>query len=221
MEKYIKCRYCAELFNYNNVHTCKSIENYDEGIIYCYSCGKYDCEYSTSQIAKKEKARCKKCVSNNNFKKYAKYDYLSIGTYHSEGQLYNINDLNYILTYNILNFNISGTNNILLKGVNVNHIRQDTFFCNKDLVNYLWYNKDGTEKSEDNFEQPNTPLKLCVFMISNNLLSEEDAEKLINISELLIKYGANKKEAYNYYISRYGKPLKSKKKFHNLFNLLL
>ena len=52
--------------------------------------------------------------------------------------------------------------------------------------------------------QPTTPLKLCVFRLSDYMLEESNKKQLVDIASLLVQYGADKKEALEYFKLRYG-----------------
>ena len=200
LNKYIKCRYCGKIFNIIEKHEACNSNNYDEanGIINCYSCEQKNKKYTNSQLQKMEKARCKDCVANNIFRRFAKFEHL-----YKPIDNYNILDINKQLHEYVSLIDIEKVEHLLKNNANPNYIRQKTF-CNNDEWVYL-YNKNGREIAEDNIYQPITPLKLCVFRISDCLLTEIDRNNIIKIAEILIKYGANdKKECVQYYISRYG-----------------
>lgn len=71
---------------------------------------------------------------------------------------------------------------------------------------------DPNYRSEDHEEtrphsdlQPNTPLKMVVFRISDSLLMEEDLRHFSVIAELLLEYGADPEPALQMAEKRYGK----------------
>lgn len=49
---------------------------------------------------------------------------------------------------------------------------------------------------------------MCIFMFSDIILEEKDRLLIIEIAKLLIKFGANKYKAKEFYIRRYGNPSK-------------
>jgi hypothetical protein len=57
----------------------------------------------------------------------------------------------------------------------------------------------------DTTHQPNTPLRMVVFRISDNLLEERDLIKFSEIASLLLQYGADPKPALHLAELRYGK----------------
>jgi hypothetical protein len=91
---------------------------------------------------------------------------------------------------------------LLETGADPNYVRQDTFYDGSKWCK--WYNHDGSEKPDTDPNQPTTPLRLCVFKYSDCLLSEVDRLTLIQIAERLIMYGANKHDARELFVSRYG-----------------
>lgn len=200
--KYIRCRYCSELYNYNDAHTC--VDNYKEDkLIYCYSCGGKDKEYSNTQLVKNEKARCKTCVLNNERSRYAPYSYLYEGKHDDELDSMHINKK---LIYYITNLDLQKVNEILIDdNVNPNYMRQANFFDTKENRWACWYNKDGSEKPETDPTQPNTPIKLCVFMLSNCLFSKAEKQIIVEIAKSLISAGVIvDNSVIDYFIGRYG-----------------
>lgn len=198
LNKYIKCRYCGETYNIIEKHeTCNS-NNYNEinGIINCYSCGQKDKKYTNSQLQKMEKARCNDCLTNNIFGKFAKFEHLY------KSSIIDKLDINKQLYEYVSLINIEKVEYLLKNNANPNYIRQETFYNNGEWV-YL-YNKDGNEVPDNDINQPITPLRLCIFRISDCLLTENDRNNIVKIAKLLIKYGANKNGCLEYYVSRYG-----------------
>lgn len=53
------------------------------------------------------------------------------------------------------------------------------------------------------YVHPTTPLELVVFRISDVFVTEQDMENFLDITRLLLKYGANPNSAADYAISRY------------------
>jgi hypothetical protein len=177
LNKYIKCRYCGETYNIIEKHETCSSNNYDEtnGIINCYSCGQKDKKYTNSQLQKIEKARCKDCVTNNISRKFANFEHL-----YKNGIIDKLDDLdiNKQLYEYVSLINIKKVEYLLKNNANPNYIRQETFYNNYEWV-YL-YNKDGGEIPENNIDQPISPLKLCIFRISDCLLTENDRNNIKN-----------------------------------------
>ena len=59
-ERYIKCKSCSKVYNFNEQHVEFHVNNYhDDKILYCYSCGDHYKEYSKSQLAKNIKQDAK------------------------------------------------------------------------------------------------------------------------------------------------------------------
>ena len=211
-EKYIRCPYCSNLFNYNENHPMTCTSNYQDGkILWCFGCGESNKEYSSSQTQKEDKARCTECVSGNKIHKYEPYDYLYYSNYNNNIQNININKQ---LEHSVGCLELDITNELLMAGANPNYKRQLTFRP------YLLYNADGTECPEEDDEQPTTSLKLCVFRFSDCCLEEKDKIVIIEIAKLLIRFGANKEEAIAYYKMRYGIPDKTNDLFHTLYMAL-
>lgn len=204
-EKYICCKYCSKIYNCNDNHVknCINIDNYSErdGILYCYSCGGRDKQYSKIQLTKKDKARCIDCVTNQNTCRFAHYSHLYQPTHNRE-----IRSINEQLHNHINNLNFSKIKELLEQGANPNSHIQALFFDKNEHNWVYWYNEDGTEKLWSDDHQPTTPLKLCVFRFSDCMLSSDDYNTIIKITRLLIEYGANNIDAINYYISRYEIP---------------
>lgn len=157
-------------------HLDNCFPNYKNELIHCYSC-------EESQLNKEHLARCKSCVSNNIKEKYKKYD--------------KINNINIEFEYHIENFKKIKE----LLYVNPNYHRQKS-----DRNGYLLYNEDGTEVPEDDDGQPYNPLRLYVFSISNCNNKCSDYKNIFKTAKLLIKFGANSKDALDYYLSRYDDP---------------
>lgn len=106
--------------------------------------------------------------------------------------------------------------------VNPNHMRQDCFFDAKERKYMLWYNKDGTEKPETDPTQPNTPLKLCVFILSNCLFSKDEKLIIVEIAKKLISVDATVDDnVINYFTSRYGKFPYHDDIFNTFYELLI
>ena len=61
---------------------------------------------------------------------------------------------------------------------------------------------DGVESS--NINQPTTPLKLVMFRISDCLLDDSDLSQYLEITKILLSFGADPKPAMQIAESRYG-----------------
>ena len=215
-EKYIKCPYCSNVFNYDENHPPTCTSNYcNEQILWCFGCGESNKKYSNSQLKKEDKARCYECVLGNKIDKYQLYDYLC---YNYSDKIQNIN-INRQLKHYIGALNLDATYELLLAGANPNYKRQQVFQPNSFYC-YLLYNADGTECTEEDDEQPTTPLKLAVFRFSDCCLEEKDKFVIIEIAKLLIRFGANKEEARKYYEMRYGIPNKYEGLWFTLYMVL-
>ncbi len=209
-EKYIKCKYCSGIYNYNNNHVfnCNKQE-------YCYSCGEKNKNYSNSQLTKENKARCTDCVLNKNIHKFAPYLHL-----YEKSCRVDLMHINAQLIYYVWNLNLQQINKLLQQNANPNYNRQDIFFDNNEYKYLYWYNEDGTEKMEDDDDQPTNPLKLCVFMLSNCLFTTKEKHIIIKIAELLIEYGANTEDAIAFFERRYGIVVKNDDNFNTFYKLL-
>lgn len=218
IEKYIRCRYCSELYNYNNDHKC--IDNYKEDkIIYCYRCGEKNKEYSNTQLLKKEKARCKTCILYGEKTRYAPYSYLYEGKHDDVLDLMHINKK---LIYYITNLDLQKVNELLKDdNINPNYMRQDNFFDTKEHRWACWYNKDGSEKPETNPLNPITPLKLCVFILSNGLFSKAEKLIIVEIAKSLINAGAIVDDSIDYFIDRYKEKPYHDDVFDSFYELLV
>jgi hypothetical protein len=192
-DKYIICKYCGKLYLYedNHINNCK-----DNNILLCYSCGQPNKQFSLSQLKKENLARCMDCIDVNITHKYEKYKHLYEITEFSE----NLN-LNKQLEYYVNNLNFIKVKECLQKGANPNYCRQ-AYCIQANMQKVLLYNKDGSEieEDDDNLPRPKTPLRLCIFFLSNVYLKEMD---IYCIFKLLIKFGANKLDAFTYYKKRY------------------
>jgi hypothetical protein len=71
--------------------------------------------------------------------------------------------------------------------------------------------------------QPNTPLRMVVFRISDNLLEDMELELFAEIATLLIQYGADPKPAIQLAELRYGKydPTARQDPFRNVLRILV
>jgi hypothetical protein len=210
---YIKCKFCNNLFDCDNINNhmnnCNPNWCEDYGLIYCYSCGKpYDKNsqlFTISQLNKQNYARCKQCIQENKLDKYARYNYnyKKLTSYTCE--IMDKLSLNKQLEYYIEVCDEVKVFDLLKKGANPNYCRQMTIDNLNDRC-VLLYDIDGLEKEEPDTEilQPKTPLRLCIFFLCNLLNTESDFQKLYNISKMLIEFGANRNDAFTYYRSLYG-----------------
>jgi hypothetical protein len=226
---YIKCKFCNELCNYNNMDehmdNCNPNWNEEIGLISCYSCGelysKNNKLFSSSQLNKQFLARCKDCVKSNKNNKYAKYVYNYKKLILYDDEIINILSLNKQLEYYIKQYDYMKVIELLKKGANPNYVRQMTI-NNLNEYNILLYNENGLEKEEIDIEfpQPKTPLRLCIFFLCNLCNTETDYQKLYEISKSLVNFGANKEDALYYYKLLYNDNYKNNlyKKIYNLIN---
>ena len=216
LEQYIKCPYCSKTIKNNENHFNICTPNYiNEKLLWCFSCGKTNKIYTSSQLAKEDKARCSDCVKNNIINKFEPYDYLYELSRSDKNQ-----NINKQLENAVAQLNLTKVCELLLLNVNLNYVRQDTFFCSIKQKRLLSYNADGSEKPDFDENQPTTPLKLCVFRFSDCLNSESDRSTIIKISEELIKFGASAIEGKEYYESRYGIPASTDGLWYTFYKLL-
>lgn len=199
------------------------MNNYNEQedkIIYCYSCGEKDKIYSSTQISKKEKARCKDCVLNEIKTRHAHYMYLCEGDHIGMLDLMHTNKK---LIYYIENMDLQKVNELLQKdNINPNYMRQDYFFDIKKGIWLRWYNEDDNEKPDTDPIQPNTPLKLCIFTQSNILFSITEKHIIIEIAKSLISVGAIVDDhVINYFTDRYGEKPYNHIIFETFYELLI
>ena len=70
--------------------------------------------------------------------------------------------------------------------------------------------------------QPNTPLSLLIFLISNNLLNDEDLAQYYKITKILLENNADPEPAMFLAIQRYGIYKKPKKPsiFNDIYHLV-
>jgi len=201
---FIKCKYCSRPVPSDGDHmeNCE-YTNYDEvnGILYCYSCGnsKNDCQFSNSQLKKDARARCTNCVNNSIFGRYEPYVHLYQPTYHD----ISLDSKDSQLMYYIGQTDYEKVKSLLEDEANPNYIRQKLEYINGEYVNL--YNEDGSEVPENDPAQPDKPLKLCIFRLSDCLLTDEESGNIIKIAKLLISKGANIAGAKYLYELRYGK----------------
>lgn len=209
---YMKCKYCGKLYVDHDIndHMNNCYPNWNDitGLMSCFSCGKLYSENSSlftkSQLNKQQLARCQLCIKNKITNKYAKYihDY--------KNMLANMDNtsLNKQLEYYIIHyteiFDIEHIRKLLNNGANPNYIRQASS-NNLNEFNVLLYDRNGFEKEDvDNYLQPITPLRLCVFFLSNCHNNEINYQQLYEIANLLVEFGSNKQDSYNYYKLLYG-----------------
>ena len=67
------------------------------------------------------------------------------------------------------------------------------------------YNIELPGGVSDGIIQPSTPLKLVMFRISDCLLDDSDLKQFLEITKILLSYGADPKPAMEIAESRYGK----------------
>ncbi len=217
---YLMCPYCGVLFSFAQAHETKleqsHIKNctgtYDPavGITNCYSCGKTDGSYTNSQIAKEHKARCKECIGSDNKNRFGQWDYLATGgPWEPEPNPHK--PPNHKLTHWVSEGKVDQVHKQLELGADPNYIRQDyvaNHWPEYDIYirSLHLFDANGNEIPEEDTEQPTTPLKLCIFSLSNCMNSEQDDMNYCKIAQLLIDYGAEKTHALEYYLYRYGNP---------------
>jgi hypothetical protein len=75
----------------------------------------------------------------------------------------------------------------------------------------------------DRTHQPNTPLRMVVFRISDNLLEDTELKLFADIASLLLQYGADPKPAIHLAELRYGKydPTAQPDPFRNVLRILV
>lgn len=196
---YTKCKYCEIIYNIDDDHEDSCITNYSENqLLFCYSCGKTDKEYTSSQRAKLYKARCTDCVFLSKFQRYIPYNY-------------NIQEE---LLHSISNICVDKVLDLLNQNADPNYFSQKKLYNNNKF--YPLYDKDGSIVFDDSVDQPITPLRLCIFRISDCTLTNVDHEHIILIVKMLIKYGAKTNDAYLYFINRYS----DRYVYENVFSLL-
>ena len=103
-------------------------------------------------------------------------------------------------------------------------IGADPNYCRQSMIKQgiLLYDKDGLEISEPkNNKQPINPLRLCIFYLCKCTNSDIDNKNLYKIASLLVKFGANKTDALDYFISLYGNRNEyDDENYNNMYNLL-
>jgi len=217
-ESYIKCKYCSGLIKYEDNHLCEQ-NNYNEtdGLQYCYSCGKKDTKYSKTQLQKEEYARCLDCVKNAKFDRYEPYVHLYKSAWPESSENKNKQLINCVS-----GIDYDAVSSLLKQGADPNYNVQEFKYIKGEYI-YL-YNEDGTEMPQ--YDQPRTPLELCVFRMSDCLLTDEKRGTIVKIATLLIESGASRtQDALSLYESRYGpvEPVEDEEDIHyrNLARLLL
>jgi len=160
-EKYIKCKYCSGTYKYEDHHVERCKANYDEvrGILCCYSCGEENKNYSQSQLAKKDKARCTECVINHTIQKFAPYLHLYSWAPRGTTEVLPMMSINAQLIHYVSNLNFKKVRTLLAQHANPNYIRQEVFRDDKDGHIY-WYKANGTEYSDNDQHQPTTNLPI-------------------------------------------------------------
>jgi hypothetical protein len=104
----------------------------------------------------------------------------------------------------VSNADIDQVGTLLEKGVDPNGRCQLRTYDNiSDRYVEVW-NADGTPYLDTDEHQPNSPLKMVVFRISDCMLEEDDLLGFKSIAKLLIAAGADRKVAMDYAKARYG-----------------
>ncbi len=198
---YIKCKYCGITNELNSFHMKKCITNWDlnTGLKSCFSCGKTDQTYSSKQLSLDHKARCTNCIKYNKNDQYAPFTHLYKKILFTETHIHLL-DIDSQLEYYTQETNFDKVKQLLESGANPNYCRQKTI-SNITDNNVLVYTKDGNKVPESDKEipQPKTPLRMCVFNLTNCFATRNDLERLIQITKLLIEYGADKSDALTYH----------------------
>lgn len=211
-----KCPYCNELLPYNDKKThmdnCNPNWNEINGTLYCYSCGKLNTDknlFTSSQLNKEHLARCKECVTNNNYNKYVKYKYTISASYINNTNLFYDNKmlkLNKELYSYASDFNYEKVLELLQQGANPNYVRQAdiiewieyTDICDKKYicpVGFYLYDENGNEISEKASYQPTTAFRSCIFSLSSVYCNFNNIYKT---AKLLLEFGADKEDALMY-----------------------
>ena len=217
---YIKCKYCGTLCKYGSNHMENCYPNWDhveQQVKCCYSCGSIKHGFSLSQLNKKHLARCKNCIETGKNTKYARFLHLYKNVDDFPIELLDSNKQLFKAVYDLDTLLVS---KLLLNGTNPNYCRQATALLWNPVVEWAYlYDENGNEIEEQDevLPQPKTPLRLCVFMLSNAGNTEEDMDNIYNIAELLIRHGADKHDAVRYFRQRNG--LKYEK-YHSFYTLL-
>jgi len=208
----ILCEYCGIISPLCHPQSCQSPNLFDpeRSIIYCYSCNIPNPEFSKSQLQNSKNPRCKSCISNN----------ITLKATPFATQAFSFPNPNYQLFLHIQNIELSQILSLLQNNANPNYQRQDSIFDIISCKTRPLYNPDGSEKKENDPNQPSTPLKICTFILSNHLFSTQNKLDIIEIAKLLIQYGANKKEALQYFTQIYNLPPYDDQIFTKFFNLL-
>lgn len=183
------CRHCDSLCSIID-HTC--YPNWDpitEQLISCYSCGKgvADGLFSNSQLQKEYLARCRDCVRDGITSKYVK-PCKEVGL---DKQLYNA----------VSSLDVQKVTECLKHGANPNYRCQKSIWV--EGRTYLLYDNSGNEIASDENDAPITPMRSCLFSVSNVLNTEQDQANIRQIAQLLIEHGADLEDAAKFN-SRYG-----------------
>jgi hypothetical protein len=194
---YFCCEYCGTLFSSSSNHECTLLQ------FQCYSCGEKQLDkFSKSQASKEEQQRCNECVAAKRTLRFQHFQSRAFVSHSRDSQ-----DLNHQLMYAVQDHNISKVDEILNAGANAEYIRQNSISWNGQWR--YCFHKDGTEMPELDNLQPSTPLKMCVFRISD--CTEDNEKDNEEIVKLLISKISSKDQilqALDYFESRYGKPSK-------------
>jgi hypothetical protein len=109
-------------------------------------------------------------------------------------------DLNEALMEAVIYHRVAEVKKLLEQGANPNYYR-------------------ATSENETNeLHQPNTPLRLIMFCISDNLLEDKDLKDHAENAKLLLQYGADPKPAIALAESRYGKYVPEQFTKDNIFD---
>lgn len=189
---HIKCPHCSQLISFKeNKHGC--FKNYDfvnEQILFCYSCGNSNKKYSTSQKNKNEYARCVDCVLTNYTKQFEICNTKIIESL----------EINKLLEESVSSINLQECEKLLKDGANSNykrHLRISSFFI---------YDSYGNE-IHDTINQPSNLIQLCIFRLSDCMLTNIEVNNLLLIYKLLIAFGAYvTQNDVDFFTQRYGTP---------------
>jgi hypothetical protein len=178
----------------------------------CYACNSDSTTITNSQKSKwGEKALCKECTQQGKSHRFEKFPVDDVASSHP------VQIFHDAISY----ADVDKVKECLESGMDPNAVRQ---LHHKDLITGRYlpiWNGDGSPYPEIDEGQPNTPLKLVVFRISDCFLEDEDLIRFEPVAKLLVAAGASCDEAIVYAKSRYGEDCFEKLREGNLFHNVL
>lgn len=207
-DQYLICEYCNNLFPIQSPtgtrhdrypNGCSEIQNSDdEEIVACWTCDSNTNRITNAQKSKYGwKARCVVCVNDGVQDRFKRYNVKELA---GKTQVS-------LLEAAVSAANISETKKVLNDGADPNGKRQlwDWETVNgKRGLQPIWKSDRSIYPIPTDQDEPDTPLKLVFFRVSDCLLEDDDLDRFVIIAKLLAAAGADQAEAIAYAKNRYG-----------------